>query len=94
MSSKDRRTVVDAFRDLVGGRIEETRGLEYKVTRLSDGKTRLSNGLAYCFAEVTFANGAQYGTEAFGDDAMALHMEASSYLENRSGQEVPMLLAM
>lgn len=87
------RTIVDAFRELVGGRIEETGGLKWKVTRLSDGKTRLTNGVAYCFAEVTFANGTQYGMEAFGDEANALHLEASTYVNDQSGQEMPLLLA-
>ena len=88
------RTTVDAFRELVEGRIEETRGLQWKVTRLSDGKKRLSNGVEYCFAEITLENGTQYGMEAFGDEAIALHSEVSSYVSNGCRRETPVLLAI
>lgn len=78
------RSVIDAFKDLVEGRIEETAGLHWIITRLSEKKNRLANGMAYCFAEVSFSNGVQYGIEAFGDEAHQLY-EAARFVSK--GQE-------
>jgi hypothetical protein len=78
------RTVIDAFKDLVEGRIEETAGLPCTITRLSERPKGLANGIAYCFAEVSFPNGVQYGIEAFGDEAHQLY-EAARYVSK--GQE-------
>jgi len=91
------KTPVDALRELVTGRYEETRGLPWSITKLSMGKTIMSNGIDYCFAEVSFPNGIQYGIEAFGDEAVALRKEASIYFhpgsEGRSLHQQPLLIA-
>ena len=71
------RTVIDAFKDLVEGRNEETAGLPWTITRLSEKINRLAGGMEYCFAEVSFSNGVQYGIEAFGDEAHQLYEEAT-----------------
>ena len=92
-SRKIERTAADAFKDLIDARIAESPGLPYNITKLSDGESQLSNGIAYCYAEVTFADGAQYGTEAFGDEAKALHYAASSYMGIESGKEPMVLIA-
>lgn len=78
MCSAKRRTPVDAFRELLTGQYEEISGIPCRITNLSHDKTYLSNGIQYCFAEVTFADGVQYGIEAYGDEAAALFAEASS----------------
>jgi hypothetical protein len=94
-STKEKKPV-DAFRELLSGQYEETRGIPWSITNLSRDKTFVSNGLQYCFVEVTFANGIQYGTEAYGEDAPALYTEASSRIGEgyvRSlGQMEPMLI--
>lgn len=81
---RSERTVIDAFKDLVEGRIEETAALSWTITRLSEKSNGLANGMAYCFAEVSFSNGVQYGIEAFGDEAHQLYEEAKYA---RRGQE-------
>ncbi|HLG37205.1 MAG TPA: hypothetical protein VI338_03660 [Nitrososphaera sp.] len=94
---KKEKTPVDALRELVTGTYEETRGLPWSITKLSMGKTIMSNGLDYCFAEVSFSNGIQYGIEAFGDEAVALRKEASIYFhpesEGYSVHQQPLLIA-
>jgi hypothetical protein len=82
------RTPVDAFRELLSGEYEETKGIPWSITNLSRDKTFLSNGIRYCFVEVTFANGVQYGTEAYGEDALALLAEASSHIDLKSQQSL------
>lgn len=91
------KTPVDALREVVTGRYEETRGLPWSITKLSIDKTIMSNGIEYCFAEVSFANGIQYGIEAFGEEAEALRKEASIYFhpgsEEHSLLQQPLLIA-
>ena len=84
VSSTREKTPVDAFRELLAGKYEETSGIPWSITNLSSDKTFISNGLQYCFVEVTFANGIQYGTEAYGEDAPALFAAASSRIDTRS----------
>ena len=46
---------------------------------------------------MTFANGVQYGIEAYGDEAAELHAEASSYIRPRSEQSLadePLLITV
>lgn len=94
---KKEKTPVDALREVVAGRYEETRGFPWSITKLSRDKTFKSNGIEYCFAEVSFANGIQYGIEAFGDEAEALRKEVSIYFhpgsEGRSLHQQPLLIA-
>ena len=91
------KTPVDALREVVSGRYEETRGLPWSITKLSSDKTFMTNGIEYCFAEVSFSNGIQYGIEAFGDEAVALRKEASMYFhpgsEEHSILQQPLLIA-
>lgn len=82
------RTPVDAFRELLYGEYEETKGIPWRITNLTGDKTFLSNGIRYCFVEVTFANGVQYGTEAYGEDALALLAEASSHIDLKLQQSL------
>ena len=63
----DEKETSDAVRQLrllrfFGGRI--TRSTEEIVT--------LANGFPYCFAEVTFDNGSQFGIAAYGEEAAEL----------------------
>jgi hypothetical protein len=57
----------------------------------------MSNEIEYCFAEISFANGMQYGVGAFGDEAEALREETSIYLhrgsEHHSLLELPLEIA-
>src|SRR5262245_13489645 len=72
-SAMRERTAIDAFKDVIEGRIEGTDGLPWAITRISEEEKRLTNGVEYCFAEVSFPNGLQIGTEAYGDEARELH---------------------
>jgi hypothetical protein len=82
---------MDAFRELVSGELPETRGLSYRVTRLSEKDARSTNGLEYCSVEVTFANGVQYGIEAFGEEGAKLRKEAMS--TRVMSERMPILIA-
>ena len=84
------RTTADAFRDLVTGKYDETRGIQWSITSLSPKKTLMSNGMQYCFAEVTFKNGIQYGIEAFGEEAEDLFDEVSVHSAHQ--HQEPMLI--
>lgn len=73
--------IVDAFKSLVSGEARSSEeisssGSTYRITRLSEEGTYLCNGLEYCFVEVTFGDGVQYGIDAYGDEALALRREA------------------
>jgi len=85
------RTATDAFRELVRGEMPETKGISYRVTRLSGQNARTPNGLDYCSVEVTFANGVQYGIEAFGEEGIALRKVASRAKE--ISEHMPILIA-
>jgi hypothetical protein len=85
------RTATDAFRELVSGELPETKGLSYRVTRLSGTDARTDNGLEYCSVQVTFANGVEYGIDAFGEEGIALRKEASSVRE--MSERMPILMA-
>lgn len=86
------RTVIDALRDLLAGKYEESKGLSWTITRLTDPSVRLPNGITYCFTEVTFSDGSQYGMEGFGDDAMKLYEESLQYRKIGARQSAPLLL--
>lgn len=84
------RTATEAFRDLVTGQLPETRGLPFRVTRISGRDARLVNGIEYCSVQVTFAGGVQYGIEGFGEDGMELRKAASSMKE--MSERMPILI--
>lgn len=69
-------SIVEAFNGLVDGKARGNEGLAlgipFRITRLSAKESRLENGLEYCFVEVTFADGVQYGLDAYGYEAAAL----------------------
>lgn len=88
----EERTVIDALRDLLAGKYDETRRLSWSITRLTDPSLRLPNGLPYCFTEVTFSDGSQYGMEGFGDEAMKLYEESLQYRKIGAKQSTPLLL--
>ena len=88
----EERTVIDALRDLLAGKYDETKGLSWIITRLTDPSVRLPNGIPYCFAEVTFSDGSQYGMEGFGDEAMKLYEESLQYQKIGAKQSTPLLL--
>jgi len=88
----EERTVIDALRDLLAGKYDETKRLSWSITRLTDPSVRLPNGLPYCFTEVTFSDGTQYGMEGFGDEAMKLYEEALQYRKIGAKQSTPLLL--
>lgn len=86
------RTVIDALRDLLAGKYDETKRLSWNITRLTDPSVRLPNGIPYCFTEVTFSDGSQYGMEGFGDDAMRLYAESLQYQKIATEHLTPLLL--
>jgi glucose-6-phosphate isomerase len=61
------------------------------VTRLSKEDARSMNGLTYCSVQVTFANGVEYGIEAFGEEGVELRKEAMSMKE--MSERMPILIA-
>jgi hypothetical protein len=88
----EKRTVIDALRDLLAGQYDETKKLSWTITRLTDPSVRLPNGIPYCFTEVTFADGSQFGMEGFGDDAMKLYEESLQYKKIGAEPSTPLLL--
>ena len=88
------RSAIDAFRAVVrgGGRA----GNDYaethtRITRVTEEPVIMSNGLEYCFVEVTLASGDQYGIEAFGDEARELRKEAT-YLRDSEYCMIPLVV--
>jgi len=67
---------VDALRELLF-----TPELGGFVSYVSDEESKLSNGLNYCFVEISCLNGTQYAIHAHGDEALELHQEATKLLK-------------
>lgn len=67
----------EAFLALVNGKHKEAGGLPWRITNLTSEGAVVRNGISYCFAEVTFANGVQYGISAYGEEATDLYRVAS-----------------
>lgn len=88
----EKRTVIDALRDLLAGKYDETKRLSWTITRLTDPSVRLPNGIPYCFTEVTFSDGSQYGMEGFGDDAMKLYQKSLHFKKMGAEHWTPLLL--
>lgn len=84
------KTATEAFRELVTGRLEETRGIPWKISRISGHDSRLVNGIPYCSVEVTFATGVQYGVEAFGEEGIELRKAAMGM---KAAEGMPILIA-
>jgi hypothetical protein len=49
------------------------------ITKIPQNVTKLSNGAEYCLIEITCDNSIQYGLQAFREEAMKLHKEATWY---------------
>lgn len=47
------------------------------ITRSSRVVSVLTNGIPYFFVEVTCQDGSQYGIQAYGEEAIELHKEAT-----------------
>jgi hypothetical protein len=84
------QTAAEAFRELVTGRIEETKGIPWKISRISGHDSRLVNGIPYCSVEVTFATGVKYGVEAFGDESIELRKAAMGM---KAAEGMPIVIA-
>lgn len=46
------------------------------LSEISVSLSRLSNGLEYSFVEITCSDGAQYGLQAYGEEALELNRAA------------------
>jgi hypothetical protein len=47
------------------------------ITKRPQKISYTKDGIEYCFVEVTCSDGIQYGIQAFGDEAIALYIEAN-----------------
>ena len=69
-------SATEALKGLMAGTAAELeeKGLECQITKLiSPSSGQLSNGIDYCFVEVTCENGVQYGIPAYGKEAEELY---------------------
>jgi hypothetical protein len=57
------------------------------ITKIPQNVTKLSNGSEYCLIEITCDNSIQYGLQAFGEEAVKLHKEATWYQMNSLQKE-------
>jgi hypothetical protein len=76
-------SATEALKGLMAGTAAELeeKGLECQITKLiSPSSGQLSNGIDYCFVEVTCENGVQYGIPAYGKEAEELYRLAMRYL--------------
>jgi hypothetical protein len=70
------RSAVDALQDLIRTKSDGSK-VSCRVSRISRQNTRLINGIEYCSVQVSCTDGVQYGLEAYGQEALDLHREAS-----------------
>jgi hypothetical protein len=47
------------------------------ITKRPQRISYTKDGIEYCFVEITCPDGSQYGIQAFGDEAIALYIEAN-----------------
>jgi hypothetical protein len=47
------------------------------ITKRPQRISYTQDGIEYCFVEITCSDGVQYGIQAFGDEAIALYIEAN-----------------
>jgi hypothetical protein len=47
------------------------------ITKRPQRISYTQDGIEYCFVEITCPDGVQYGIQAFGDEAIALYIEAN-----------------
>src|ERR687883_1542582 len=71
---------IDALQKLLLSNNNEGK-IEYNTTcYITKRPQRISHtpdGIEYCFVEITCSDGIQYGIQAFGDEAIALYIEAN-----------------
>jgi hypothetical protein len=56
-----------------------------QITKWSRNVQIMNNGIEYYFVEVTCKDGIQYGIQAFGEEAIALHNEAMKMIQAKLG---------
>ena len=86
------RNASEALLGLVRGEERGTKGIQWKLTRLTE-KGTLKNGIAHCYVEVTFANGLQFGISGYGDEAAELRKHASILASSDQRIALPPLIA-
>jgi hypothetical protein len=52
------------------------------ITKRPQRISYTQDGIEYCFVEISCSDGIQYGIQAFGDEAIALYLEANRYLKS------------
>lgn len=57
----------------------------HAIIRDCNPPTGMNNGIEYYFVEVTCKDGIQYGIQAFGEEAIALHNEAMKMIQAKLG---------
>jgi hypothetical protein len=67
---------VQALRELIPLEPTTSSTRACHITKLSQSVSHLKNGIDYCLVEVTCDDGEQYGIQAFGGEAVQLHIEA------------------
>ncbi|GEM_PF-1315305 len=74
-------SATEALKEIVYRKAKDENEKEAKITKLiSPSSGQLSNGIDYCFVEVTCENGVQYGIPAYGKEAEELYRLAMRYL--------------
>jgi hypothetical protein len=75
---------VDALRELLI-LTEDKEKIKYnatcRITNLLQKISYTKDGIEYYFVEVTCRDDSQYGIQAFGDEAIALYIEANRWME-------------
>ena len=67
-------SATEALKEIVYRKAKDENEKEAKITKLiSPSSGQLSNGIDYCFVEVTCENGVQYGIPAYGKEAEELY---------------------
>lgn len=56
-----------------------------QITRWSRRIEIMNNGIEYYFVEVTCKGGIQYGIQAYGEEAIALHNETMKIVQENLG---------
>ena len=72
---------IDALQKLLVSNNNEGKGGGYNtpcyITKRPQRISYTKDGIEYCFVEITCPDGSQYGIQAFGDEAIALYIEAN-----------------
>jgi hypothetical protein len=72
------KTSIDALRELLFFPSNLSHN-SCSITKIPQNLSKLSNGSDYCLIEITCDNSIQYGLQAFGEEAVKLHKEATRY---------------